>query len=232
MMHTRLILILGTLLLCSCATPRPAATRPAVPIAPQPITTDIYGDTLAGPTLMKKVPGGYQLSNRLYRIVIDEQTGDVTFWGYVNEARNMIFRRGIYLRLTGLPDVSPQGYVEMRDEQTWQFFGEDANHIIWRKIYCLEGDSLFVSVLIQNNRALPLETSIQIDGDLIGLVISHHDPELFTGRGGYGGVTLQGFNELPSPASQPALPVLIQSDQFHLKPQERQGYTSRWAISQ
>jgi hypothetical protein len=219
-------------LITGCSTPHPAATQPLAPVASQAVTSFFDPDTTIGPTVMSKVDGGYQLINRRFRVVISDQTGDVIFWGYVDQARNTVFHRGIFTSLTGLPDAPIHGYIEKRDDQTWQFYGDDDNHITWRKIYCLEGDSLLVSILITNNRPGPdpLVTAIQIKGDLISLNIAHHDPELFTGRGGYGGVTLQGFNEYPAPTSQPALPTLIQSDTFHLKPQERQGYTSQWKL--
>jgi hypothetical protein len=206
------------------------ATQPDIPIALQPITTDLNGDNLPGPTVMAKVAGGYQLSNRLVRVVIAEKSGDVIFWGYANQPRNMALGRGIYATLTGLPDVSARGSVQMRDEQTWQFFGDDANHITWEKVYSLQGDSLFVSVKIQNNRQEELRGAVQINGELIGLTVEHHDTELFSGRGGYGTLTLQGFSESSSAGGRPVLPVLIQSDLFDLKPKARQGYTSRWTL--
>jgi hypothetical protein len=216
------------MLIAGCAAP--PATQPSIPIAPQPISTTFDSDHTPGPTNMARVAGGYELTNKLYRVLISDQTGDVTFWGYRDGARNLTFHRGIYTTLTALPDSPIHGYIEKRDEQTWQFFGEDDNHIIWRKIYCLEYDSLFVSVIILNNRPDPLQTAIQINGELISPRITHHDPELFTGQGGYAAVSLRGYNEFPAPTSQPVLPTMIQSDTFHLKPQERQGYTSQWKI--
>jgi hypothetical protein len=209
-------------LLTGCGTPQPAT---------QPIVATTFDlDHTPGPTGMSKVAGGYELTNRLYRVVIADQTGDVTFWGFKDQPRNMISGRGIYTTLAALPESPIHGYIEKRDEQTWQFYGDDDDHITWRKIYTLEGDSLFVSILITNNRPENLTTAIQIDGDPISLRIDHHDPELFQGHGGYGSLSLRGFNEFPAPTSQPVLPTLIQSDMFHLKPGERQGYTSQWKI--
>ncbi len=183
-----------------------------------------------GPTIASRVAGGYELLNNQFRVVISETTGDVIFWGYADKTRNMVFRRGIYTTLSGLPDVPGKGYVEARDEQTWQFLGEDANHITWRKIYNLDGDHLEVSIMIQNNRPEALDTAINLEGDLPSMRIMHHDPEQFDAFGGYGAVSLHGWNVVHSPTSQPVLPILLQSDVFHLKPMERQSFTSMWML--
>jgi len=226
-------LILGHLLLIGgCHPTPPASTQTAFPIAPQPVQSAIEYQPESGPTLMSRVADGYELKNQKFRIVISDQTGDVIFWGYVGQDRNMVFHRGIYTTLTALPDFPPHMMAQPRDEQTWEFYGEDANHIIWRKSYCLQNDMLLVSVLILNNRPDALDTAIQINGDLPSLRITHHDPEQFNAAGGFGTVSLHGYNEFHTPTSQPALPTLIQSDTFHLKPQERQGYTSVWMLIQ
>jgi hypothetical protein len=188
-------------------------------------------DYITGPTEMSRVAGGYELTNRLYRLVISDQTGDVTFWGFVDHNRNLLSGRGIYTTLTGLPETAPHGTIEKRDEQTWQFYGEDDNHILWRKIYCLNGDALAVSIQIQNTRPEDLITTEQIKGELPGLKITHHDPELLEGAVDHTAVLFRGYNEFPAPTSRPANPVLIQSDPFHLKPQERQSYTTQWKLS-
>jgi hypothetical protein len=217
------------LLLTSCAA-RPAATQPVVPIASQSIESPTDQPQIAGPTVMSRVDNGYELRNRLFRVVISDQTGDVIFWGAVDQPRNMVFQRGIYTTLTGLPDAPLHGYIEQRDEQTWQFFGEDDNHVTWRKIYCLERSSLLVSIMVQNNRPAPLVAAIQINADFVSLRVQHHDPELFIGVGGYATVEIKGYNEFRTVQTPPPLPVIIQSDTFYLKPQERQSYTSRWRL--
>jgi hypothetical protein len=227
-----IVAVVLVILVNGCTPPaQTPSSQPIVPIAIQPISTTFDPAHTPGPTHMAKVAEGYELTNTLYRVVIDDQTGDVIFWGFVDQSRNMVFHRGIYTTLTNLPDAPiHDGYIEKRDEQTWQFFGEDDNRITWRKIYCLQGDSLFVSVMVANSRAEPVTTAIQINGELISLHIEHHDSEMFSGSGGYGSIELRGFNEIHSPASQPALPTLLQSDTFGLKPGERQGYTSQWKI--
>jgi hypothetical protein len=217
------------LLLAGCHSP---STQPGIPLADQPVEPTRLPDYTTGPTNMAKVADGYELTNRLFRVVISEQTGDVIFWGSTDKNRNMLGIRGIFTALTGLPPSTPRGgYIQKRDDNTWEFYGEDDNHIIWRKIYCLDGDSLLVSIQIQNNRPDPLVAVEQLNGDLPGLHITHHDPELLQGFIDHTAISLRGYNEFPAPASQPAMPTLICSDTFHLKPQERQSYTSQWKLS-
>jgi hypothetical protein len=193
----------------------------------QPVAFDQH---VYGPTELSKVSNGYELKNRILRAVISDQTGDVTFWGFVDQNRNLLGDHKIYPTLTGLPASSPKGTIEKRDDETWQFFGDDDNHITWRKIYRLNGDSLFVSIQIQNNRPDLLVTTEQINCDLPDMKITHHDPELLEASIDHTTLSFRGFNEFPAPTIQPAMPVLIQSDTFHLKPQERQSYTTEWKL--
>jgi hypothetical protein len=226
------IVVLTASILAGCAAPQPkpaAVTQPVVPVVAQPIQTT---SEMPSPTVKSRVPGGYELLNNQFRIVISDQTGDVTFWGYADKARNICYQRGLYTTLGSLPDVPPKGYVEARDEDTWQFIGEDANHITWRKIYSLQKDVLLVSIMIQNNRPSPLDTTVCLNGDLPDLRIVQHDTEHFQAFGGYGTVLIEGWNEFHNPTSQPTLPTLVQSDTFHLKVGERQSYTTAWMLSQ
>jgi hypothetical protein len=203
-----------------------------VPIASQPVEPARLPDYTTGPTMMAKVATGYELTNRLFRVTVSEQTGDVIFWGHADSNQNLLQGRGIYTSLTNLPEARPRGgYIQKRDDNTWAFYGEDDNHIIWRKIYCLDGDSLLVSIQIQNNRPEVLTAVEQLNGDVPGLHITHHDPELLQGYTAHIAISLRGYNELPAPTSQPTMPTLICSDTFHLKPQERQSYTSQWKLS-
>lgn len=224
-------IILSCLVLsvAGCHPPKPMSNEREIPVAPQPIQSALPQYT-TGPTELSKVAGGYELKNRLFRVVISDQTGDVIFWGLADHNRNLLIGRGIYTTLTGLPDSPPHGYIEQRDEQTWQYYGDDDNHITWRKIYCLDRDSLFVSIMVENNRPQPLDAAIQIKTNLPGLHIQHHDPELLEASVDHTALLLRGYNEFPAPASQPASPTLIQSDIFHFKPQERQSYTSQWKL--
>jgi len=47
-----------------------------------------------------------------------------------------------------------------------QFFAEGSDGILWRKIYCLEGDSVLVTCLLENRRATPLDESRRVWVDL------------------------------------------------------------------
>src|SRR5271170_1173693 len=81
-----------------------APNQPDVPIAAQPVEPTRLPDYTTGPTNMAKVADGYELTNRLFRVVISEQTGDVIFWGFAGRDHNMLQGRGIYTTLTNLPE--------------------------------------------------------------------------------------------------------------------------------
>ena len=229
------LLTLGSAVGCCACPPAkpPTVVIAAPPVVPQPVVPPAAVTTPVGPgpTDMARVPAGYELRNRDVRVVIDEHTGDVVFWGAPAQPRNTVAGpRGLHAAIAGLPDVPPAGYVEKRDDQTWQFYGPDANGVTWRKVYNLDHDSLLVSFVIQNTRATPLAAAVQLRGDLTDLRVLAHDPEQFTGTGGYGTISLHGWNQshgLPPPP----LPVLIQSDTFKLQPGEREGYTTEWRLS-
>ncbi len=228
--------------LAGCTPCPPAAapsTRPTVivieppPVAPQPLVPPSVTSvtTGPGPTVMARVADGYELRNRDVRVVIDAATGDVVTWGTPDQQRNTAAgRRGVYAAAAGRPDVAPAGYVEKRDDQTWQYYGTDADGLVWRKVYNLDHDSLLVSFIVQNDRPTPVTVTVQVRGDLTGLRVTAHDPEQFTGTGGYGTVGLHGWN-LTHGQPPPPLPVLIQSDPLPLRPGERQGYTTEWRLS-
>jgi hypothetical protein len=219
-------LLLALSIFGCCAPKPPAAITPV-----QTVTTDFDPNT-TGPTIKSRVSGGYELLNKQFRLVISDQTGDVIFWGYADKTRNIVFHRGIFTTLSALPAVPVKGSIEQRDDDTLQFMGEDENQITWRKIYRLAGDHVEASVMIQNNRPAALDTAINLNGDLPDLRIMKHEPEEFDAFGGYGTVALRGFNEVHHPTSQPVLPILLQSDVFHLKPGERQSFSSMWMLSE
>ncbi len=205
--------------------PPPVVAQPVLP----PAANTVAGGP--GPTTMARVPGGYELRNRGVRVVIDDHTGDVVTWGTPTQERNTVSGpRGLYAAAAGLPDVAPDGYVEKRDDQTWQYYGVDANGLTWRKVYNLDHDSLLVSFVVQNGRPTPVTVAVQLRGDLPNVRVTAHDAEQFTGTSGYGTVSLHGWNQAHGQPSPP-LPVLIQSDPFPLKPGERQGYTTEWRLS-
>lgn len=231
-------LTLTTLVLAGCQhTSHPTQNQPETapvttqPEPPPPAATDEI-NPLAGPTLMRKVSGGYELKNRHVRAVIDDQTGDLIYWGRSITDRNLVLRPGITASLTGQPDATMQGYIEKRDDQTWQFIGEDSNKICWRKIYCLEGDSLLISILIQNQRTEPLETTIQFQAPFAGVRILRHERDQFEALTGFGTIHLQAYNEFPASTPAQALPVVLLSDPHTLRPQERISFTTEWKLGE
>lgn len=203
------------------------------PEPPPPAARDeLEVNPSAGPTLMRKVAGGYELKNRHIRAVISDETGDLTYWGRAGTDRNLLLRPGATAQLAGLPQPSMQGYIEKRDDQTWQFIGDDSNHIGWRKIYCLEGDSLLISILVQNHHNQPLEATIEFLAPFAGVRIVQHERDQFEGRTGLGVIHLQAYNEFPSTAPASPLPVVLTSDPHTLKPQERISFTTEWKLSE
>ena len=233
-MRQTFILIISAAMIVGCHSPKPvenvsvsvADSLPA--IADQPATTQPVSIIVAnGPTEMAKVAEGYELKNRKVRIVISEKTGDVIFWGRVNDNRSAVFRRGIFTASANMPEPTLDGYIEKRDDQTWQFFGTDSNKITWRKIYCLEHESFLVSILATNGQEKPLSMIIELRGDFPNLRITEHNAEQFTGSGAVGPIRIHAFNEFRSPALVPKLPILVQSDAHTLQPGEADQFHQR-----
>ncbi len=177
---------------------------------------------------MSRVEGGYELRNRWVRAVVDDCSGDVTYWGAADGQRNLLMPPGILLRLDGSPDVVPDGYVEKRDDQTWQFLGKDSADIGWRKIYCLEGESLFVSCLLQNLRGEPRTVRIVMLPNFAAMRMTNRRSDLLEGRNAFGQVRMQTFN-LTQSGDDPADRLV--SDEHTLKPQERISFTTEWRLS-
>jgi len=228
-----------TVIGCRSSSPEPQTSplNPSSTTQPEPAppaAQDEAGEInpLAGPTRMRKVSSGYELINRHIRAVIADTTGDLVYWGRAGTDRNLLLRPGATVQLAGLPEASMQGYIEKRDDQTWQFIGEDSNQVGWRKIYCLEGDSLLISILVQNRRSGPLEDTIQFLAPFASVRILRHDRDQFEARGGLGTIHLQAYNEFPPTAAAPSLPVVLVSDLHTLQPQERISFTTEWKLDE
>src|SRR5262249_22784347 len=135
---------------------------------------------------------GYELKNREIRVLIDEKTGDVTYWGSVDGKANFLNSTGVTVSFQGDPTTTfTDGYIEKRDDQTWQFMGTDASQIRWRKIYCLEGRSLAVTYLIENLRKEPMKSRIALTHQLKGI----GDTETIRFNIPGGAASIQTFNE-------------------------------------
>src|SRR5207302_682496 len=94
----------GILLVGGCASPRGGGAPPPPPAhtatesaaisddvswapPPPPSVPEQYP---AGPTLMSRVDGGFELRNRRVRAVIDERTGNLVYWGNDEARRNLL----------------------------------------------------------------------------------------------------------------------------------------------
>jgi hypothetical protein len=216
MRRTRWVLTLVWFALCSTS----CAKKPVIEAEPRRAIT--------GPAVLAKVQGGYELRNRWQRVVIDEQSGDVAFWGPVGSDRNLLLQPGIIARLEDAPDTTIAGYVEKRDDQTWQYIGEDSDGVGWRKIYCLEEESLYVTYIVQNLRKEPRTLRIALRPNFAGMRMSQPGPDTLAGRNAFGEVSLLAFNVTRQPATQPSY---LLSDEHTLKPGERISFTTEWRLS-
>lgn len=199
---------------------------------------------------MSKAAGGYELKNRHVRAVIDENSGDLISWGSADGSTDVLHHSPIGVWLENIGPAHASGYVEKRDDQTWQFMGEDAAAGIgWRRIYCLEGDRLYVTYLIQNLQKVPLTTVLALTppqppafsaGDhdwsadafdattLTEPFIGAH----FRAYNEHHNVTYAAFFPAglqPTPLAS-AIPFLF-SDRHTLKPGERISWTMQWWLS-
>jgi hypothetical protein len=204
-----------SVLLTGCAAP-PTPTTP-------PSAAGEYG-----PTEMKKVQGGYELANRKLRLVIDEKTGHVTYFGSAQSHRNLLLEPGIIAVLPGKRGSEPpDGYVEKRDDQTWQYIGDTLTGVRWRKVYCLEHGSAYVTMLVENRTRHPLDTAIALRARFDGGQTVTERADLHEYQIGSIKVRLQAFNE--AKPERPDWATLI-GDSRTLAPGERIGVTMEWKV--
>ncbi len=186
-----------------------------------------YNYSLPGPTLLARVSGGYELKNRLVRLVIDDQSGNVAYWGSSDGQNNALGSAGIAARLAGVKDAPLQGAIEKRDEETWQYLGEDANKLRWRKIYCLSGRSVFVTCLVENLSDQPVDARVELVADLAHFVTATRQSDLLEGRGPAGDLRMQSFTEHHDPVEGR---VTLHSDRRTLAARERFSFTMEWFL--
>jgi hypothetical protein len=204
-----------------------ASPPPQAVVTPQPADPIPFGP---GPTVQSRVAGGYQLINRDLRVVISDLTGDVTYFGVPKAEPNLIGDDGLRAIFNDSIAVPMTGFIEARDEQTWQFFGDDGNGIRWRKIYCLEGDHLYASFIVQNTTTSPVAGRIAIIGGPHGPTLLKHDFEHFDMTTAGGVVSIHGWNLDHDETAQLPAAVRIASDVLSLQPDQRLGYTTDWHL--
>lgn len=211
------LMVLALLLVGGCA-----ASQPPVDPASQGVIDPID----YGPTAMRKVEGGYELANRRLRVVIHERSGDVTYFG--SRDRNVLDEAGARLLLLNQRPADPDGYVEKRDDETWQYLGDTLTGIRWRKIYCLHHNALAVTALIENRTRDPIDTAIALRAAFAGGEVIAQSADVHERR--FDGLTvrLYAFNE--GKPEKPDWATLV-GDYRTLKPGERIGITMEWRLS-
>lgn len=199
------------ILLAGCAA---ATTPPADPIE-------------YGATQMRKVDGGYELANRKVRLVIDEKTGDVTYFGAADGKNNLVSSGGITVHLAGQPFTAPDGYIEKRDEQAWQYLGDSAAGIRWRKIYTLENRSVYVTVLAENRTGKSIDTALALRAAFDGGRVVTARADVHERRIGNVMAVFKAFNE-----AQPQRPdwATLIGDSRTVLAGERISWTMEWRI--
>ncbi len=187
---------------------------------------------LPGPTLASRTLRGYELRNRHVVITIDPNSGDVISWKLTGlttgfEASLLI---EVDVRAASVAATTQSarsvGYIEARDDQTWQYIGDDAaNGLRWRRIYCLDGDRLNVSSIVQNLRKEPITITQFLHGTMNPPGIST-GAEQFTATNQMVSVSLHAYNEFHD---QPARSgAWLCSDTLKLQPGERISWTMTW----
>lgn len=160
-----------------------------------------------GPTLQRKSAMGYQLINRRIGIQINGRLG----------IARQISPNGLMGKLSVWPSFSTSddslpvdGYVESRDEETWQYFGcSKDGKLEWRIIYCLYYDQLNVTYIVRNRTEDPIDGHICLRND------AH--------------IAIQPFNETAE-LNAVSTKLHIGSDNRRLMPGERMNFATRWKL--
>lgn len=220
---TPLILLLIVSILTACA-PQPTLVSTSDPIA-------------AGATDRDKDSLGYTLRNDLLQITINPATGDVAYFGApTGKDAFLAAPTGgdlLTTRITGHESTATAGYVESRDEETWQYIGEDSL-LRWRKIYSLQHDHIVATFLVQNISDQSITFDLILSGSpAAGWVAASTGPDLTTLKrenreAADQSLQFRGFVIHPDAARPLTGNQLLRSDNFTLQPQERISFTTEW----
>ncbi len=169
------------------------ATRPAI---------DSRQSTY-GPTVKERAGNEYVLRNRRYSFSIMDEYGTVR----VTDAK--VFE--LVAPWFSPDNFTPEGgYIESRDEETWQYIGDSSGgKINWRIVYCLYYDQLNVTYIVQNKSDKPVT----------GYIALPATQQIF----------IQPFNEDPT-LNKPVADGSVRSDERTLKPGERMNFATRWTL--
>lgn len=212
-----------SLLLTACA------SKPTLICTSDPIT--------AGATHRERDALGYTLRNDLLQLTLDPATGDVVYFGAPTGSESFFTptpdHHALSIRIAGHEQTATDGYVEPRDEQTWQYIGDDSL-LRWRKIYNLDHNRIIATFLVQNITSQPITFELILAGTPAAeWTASSAGPELTTLTRPMPGpanqsVEFRGFVIHPDAARPLTGPQLLRSDSFTLQPQERISFTTEW----
>jgi hypothetical protein len=192
---------------------------------------------------MSRAADGYVLSNRRIRVVVDPDRGDVLFFGMADGSRDALAGARLSIACSATdgttPTTGPAGFLQARDEQTWEYIGEDqalgSGTVRWRKLYTLDANRLLVSFVLENRGQKPLDGTMvlrAIGPNVPGHVSENGDvfiedvpPTTHSGARRIS-IQIKAYNLSPQPA--PASPGLLQSDPFILAPGQRIAWTQVW----
>jgi hypothetical protein len=212
----------------------PLALAPACAEKPDLSMAERFDPQRTGPTTLARVAGGYELRNRLVRVVIDSSTGDVVYWGSTDGSTNLLASVGSASAVRGIDSAggAATGYVEKRDDQTWQYIGDDpGRRIRWRKIFCLDGHSLLATYIVENQGTTRLDGLVALRIPLAeGATARIAQPDLYQITAPLGDVELRGFRERPYDRYFDDPVATLLSDSFQLRPGERFSFTTEWRM--
>lgn len=217
-------LLLLTVSILTACTPQPTLVSTSDPIA-------------AGATDRSQEKLGYTLRNDLLQITLNPTTGDVAYLGAPTGKESFLAAPAgqdlLITRIAGHESLAPAGYVEARDEQTWQYIGEDSL-LRWRKIYSLDHNRIIATFLVQNISDQPITFSLILSGQpATGWTRQSSGPDLTTfsrknPEGADQTLEFRGFVIRPDSDQPLKTEEILRSDEFALPAGARISFTTEW----
>ncbi len=184
-----------------------------------------------GPAAIQKIADGYELKNRVLRLVIDENTGDAIYWGSADGKTNLLGPGGLAFSLDRSA-ATGSGHIEIRDDETVMFVSDTGAPVRWRKIYCLRHDSVAASTVIENSTDRLLDDRVVMHGRLAGVSgVAAEVPDTVMASSPLGELKLQAYTQSHElSADVPPGEVKLAADLRPLQPGERISFAMAWRI--